>query len=63
MPTPHFVSLDDAAETLDCSKRHLRRLIADGKLPAYTVGTNRVIRIDRDDLKALLQPVVPTRAR
>jgi excisionase family DNA binding protein len=59
--TDHYISLADGSDYVGCSVRHLRRLISDGQLPAYRVGTgtSRIIRIKRTDLDALLRPVVP----
>lgn len=45
-----------AAQYTNQSERTIRRRIADGSLPAYRVGP-RAIRIKRDDLDQLLQPV------
>lgn len=58
-----YITLAEAADQLDCSIRHLRRLIADGQLRAVTIGSNRVIRIHRDDLSAMIRPVVPSGKR
>jgi excisionase family DNA binding protein len=53
------LSLDEAADELGISKRQVRRLISSGQLRAYRVGNCSIIRIDRDDLAAVLRPVVP----
>ncbi len=53
-----IITLDQAAEELQCSKRHLRRLIASGQLKAYRLGVgSHLIRIDRADLGKILRPV------
>lgn len=50
------ISVSDAAiKTGVCSKT-LRRYIAEGLLPAYRIGP-KLIRVDTDDLPALLTPV------
>lgn len=50
-----WVTLDDAAEQLLVSPRTVRRLIAEGKLPGYTVrGSRKLLRIDQADLDALM---------
>ena len=56
-----MVSLDEAAETLGTSKRHVRRLIAVGELRAYRVGpdTSRIVRVYEEDVSALLRPIQP----
>lgn len=52
-----FVSLDDAADYLSCSKLTVRRRIAAGELRAYRLGRSRTIRLDLADLDALLRPI------
>jgi excisionase family DNA binding protein len=56
------LTLAEAAETLNTSKRTVRRLISSGKLRAYYVAGTRIIRIDADDLAKLLRPVTPLAA-
>ncbi|CQD10668.1 phiRv2 prophage protein [Mycobacterium europaeum] len=54
------LTIDAAADELGISRRSLRRLITSGQLRAYRIGTgNHLVRIDRDDLSTLLNPVVP----
>jgi excisionase family DNA binding protein len=53
------LTLDGSAEYLNVSKRQVRRLISSGQLPASRIGTTTSVRIDADDLEALLTPVVP----
>jgi excisionase family DNA binding protein len=56
----HKLTIDAAADELGISRRSLRRLITSGQLRAYRIGTgNRTVRIDRDDLTAVMHPVVP----
>ena len=55
-----YLSLDQAAERLNVSKRTIRRAIAAGELPAYRMG-QRVVRVKADDVEALLRPI-PTAA-
>ncbi len=40
------------AARLDCSARHVYRLVDEGKLPAIRVGERRGLRIDESDLLA-----------
>jgi len=47
VPVGRFLSVDDVAEELRVSSKHLRRLIANGDLPIYRFG--KVIRISRHD--------------
>jgi excisionase family DNA binding protein len=47
-PVGRFLSVDDVAEELRVSSKHVRRLIATGSLPIYRFG--KVIRIARQDL-------------
>lgn len=51
----------EAAEILGISERSLHRLIAAGDLPAYRLG-RRAIRIRRDDLDRLFEPVRSARS-
>lgn len=51
-----LISLPDAAEYAGVHPRTLRRYIAAGRLTGYRLGP-RVIRIDADELDALLTPV------
>jgi excisionase family DNA binding protein len=50
------ISVNEAAESLDCSPRTIRRYIASGLLPAYRMGP-RLIRIDPAELDAMLHKV------
>lgn len=47
-PVGRFLSVDDVAEELRVSSKHVRRLIANGDLPIYRFG--KVIRISRHEL-------------
>jgi excisionase family DNA binding protein len=60
-----YVSLQEAAEMLSVSAKTVRRFIARGGLPAYTLGKSRAgsgrpIRIREDDLVALLHRIPTT---
>ena len=50
------IPLSVGAERLGVSGRTLRRYIAQGRLHAYKVGP-RMIRVDSDELEALLKPM------
>ena len=52
-----FLSVAQAADELGVTERFIRKLIAIGDLDAVKVGT-RLVRIRRNDLEALLRPVV-----
>lgn len=56
-----LISLDQAAEALGVSKRHVRRLVSLGELRAYNVGpvSSRVVRVCEEDVVALLRPIQP----
>lgn len=51
----------EAADYLRITARHVRNMIADGRLTGYTVGGRVSYRVRRDDVEALLQPI-PTAA-
>lgn len=53
------LTVDEAAEALRISLRGVRRLISSGELRAYRVGSTVSVRVDTDDIAALLNPVVP----
>jgi len=52
---PVLIGLQEAADRCDVSYRTIRRWIASGDLNAVRVGP-RLIKIDADDLAALLRP-------
>lgn len=54
--SPERVSLQVAAAILGVSTKTVRRYIADGRLPAERVA-DRLLRVRRDDVEALVQPV------
>ena len=56
-----IISLDATAEELGISKRVVRRLISTGQLRAYKVG-KAIVRVDVDDIAAVLKPIVPNQA-
>ncbi|MDR0285235.1 MAG: helix-turn-helix domain-containing protein [Propionibacteriaceae bacterium] len=56
--SPNWFTLKDAARHTGTSTDTLRRRINDGQLPAYYVGKSRMVRVKRDDVDALMRPVV-----
>jgi len=56
VPSRDFLSVGDVADELHVTDRFVRRLIADGDLPAVRVG-RRIVRVRRSDLEHLLRPV------
>lgn len=60
-PLPSHLTIVQASDVLQVSRDTIRRLIASGDLKAYRIGpsTNRrrPIRVDRDSLLALREPV------
>ena len=55
-PRAPFLTVAQAADELAVTERFIRKLIAEGRLPAFRVGS-RVVRIRRADLDGLLRPV------
>ena len=51
-PSPALLTIDDVADQLAASTRHVRRLIARGELPAHRIG--RLVRVSPDDLARFL---------
>lgn len=54
-----LVSLETAAEQLNCSSKTIRRRIADGTLTGYRLGP-RLLRVDIAELDCLLIRPIPT---
>jgi excisionase family DNA binding protein len=52
-----FATLAAAAEVTGVSPRSIRRYIAAGRLKGYRLGP-RLIRVDLDELRDLLSPIV-----
>lgn len=50
-------SVKEAAAFLGLSVSTIRRYIYDRRLPAYRIAGERMLRIKRDDLEALLEPL------
>jgi excisionase family DNA binding protein len=51
-PLPHLLTIDELADHLGVSVRHVRRLIAERRVPHLRVG--RFIRFDPADVTAWL---------
>jgi excisionase family DNA binding protein len=51
-PLPHLLSIDELAEHLGVTVRHVRRLIAERRIPFLRVG--RLIRFDPAEVTAWL---------
>jgi excisionase family DNA binding protein len=54
--TRRLVAIGDAAEYAAVSTKTIRRRISDGSLTGYRMGP-RVIRVDLNELDALLRPI------
>jgi excisionase family DNA binding protein len=57
-----LMGIAEAAEYANVHPSTLRRRIADGQLPAYRVGP-KLLKVDIDDVEALIRPVPVTRRR
>ena len=55
--TRPYLTIRETAALLALSTRTIHRYIAEGKLKAYRVAGEKVIRIKREDIEALLEPV------
>jgi excisionase family DNA binding protein len=55
-PRP-YLTIRETAKLLTLSQRTIHRYIAEGKLKAYRVAGEKVIRIKVEDVEALLIPV------
>lgn len=56
-PTRPLLTIRETAALLALSTRTIHRYIAEGKLKAYRVAGEKAIRIKRQDVEALLEPV------
>jgi excisionase family DNA binding protein len=54
---PRWVSLETAAEHLDCHTRTLRRMVARGEVTGVRLGP-RLLRVDLNEIEAQLR-VIP----
>jgi excisionase family DNA binding protein len=55
-PRP-YLTIRGTAALLALSTRTIHRHIAEGKLKVYRVAGEKVVRIKREDVEALLEPV------
>lgn len=64
-PSPHFISLQDAAVRTGFSVFSLREKIASGELPAYRISDKpgSAIRVKITDVDGLFKPVIPSEIR
>lgn len=53
----HRVGFKAAAKIAGCSERTIRRLVEQGELPCYRVGSARVLRVKTVDVLALVERV------
>lgn len=56
----HYLTVNEAAEYIGCSRKTIRRRIADGTISAYTFGNardRRLIRIKKSALDRALRPI------
>lgn len=53
-----YASVARAAEYVDCGRKTIDRLIAEGRLTGYRLaGRSRILRVDLDELDALMKPI------
>lgn len=61
MPERKWITCADVSEQLEVSESTPYRWIREGRLPAYRVGDQ--IRIDPEDVKALVRPTPSFKSR
>jgi len=49
-----LLNVEQVRERLNCSRRHVYRLISDGSLPALKIGTRQGIRISENILNQFI---------
>lgn len=54
-----YLTPEEAAEALSIHVQTLRAYVRSGKLPALRLAGERAIRIRRQDLETVLEPVIP----
>src|SRR5215831_12514328 len=54
-----YLSPEEAADALGIHVQTVRAYVRSGKLPALRLAGERAIRIRRNDLEAVLEPLVP----
>jgi excisionase family DNA binding protein len=57
--SPRWASLDAAATHIAVSRKSIRRMISEGKITGYRAG-DRLIRVDLNELNALMSPIQTT---
>jgi excisionase family DNA binding protein len=64
-PLPHLLSIDELADHLGVTVRHVRRLIAERRIPFLKVG--RLVRFNPEEIASWLEdtrrPRLPDRRR
>lgn len=55
-PSP-WMTQAEAANYLRITDRAVRVMISDGRLAGYTMGGRRTVRVRRDEVEALMQPI------
>jgi excisionase family DNA binding protein len=50
---PHLLTIDQLAQRLGITVRHVRRLVAERRVPYYKVG--RLVRFDRNEIDEWLR--------
>lgn len=59
-PITRLAPLSAAADRLQCNVRTVRRMVSRGELAAYRVGGARMIRVDLNEVDALLRRIPST---
>jgi len=59
---PSYASIQEAAGHLHVNPRTIRRMIARGELTGFRLGP-RVIRVDLNELQAIMRPIPSGKAR
>jgi excisionase family DNA binding protein len=62
-PTPdlaeQLLKIDQVAEFFNVNIRTVRNMVASGKLIAYNVGTNHILRFRPSDVEAAMERISP----
>ena len=60
-----WLTIDEAAEKLSCSKTHIRRMISAGKLPSQDIGLGKhaIMRVQIPEAQPNAAQVMPRRKK
>lgn len=58
-----YISMQDAAERCDVSVKTVRNWIAWGRIHGYRLPAGKTVRVDPEEIEALIEPIPTATAR